>query len=315
MDEVDSLVPSRIIRDSARTSATLDQLSDGAERMFWRLTLVADDHGRFEADPRVLLASCFPLKVGKLKLERVTKWWLEMVDAGLVRPYRAGDKLVGYFPTWGKHQRTRDGASRFPEPPEQPGPLGGGPPHDAASCGTLPPSAALGMGYGVLGIGYGEEGKETLPGAPQNGAPAWGTPEALIRLYNEQRPSKAAPFDETVPDPDIRRKAAAILKVVPEQERWACVMTEVNASPFLRGEVDPVPPRTRRFRLTFDFLLGSDRERKIKNVTKILEGRYSDRRDPPSLRVVPPGVLTPKTQGNIAVLQRFIARGEAHDQQ
>lgn len=33
--------------------------------MFWRLTLVADDHGRFEADPRVLLARTISQGFGK----------------------------------------------------------------------------------------------------------------------------------------------------------------------------------------------------------------------------------------------------------
>lgn len=46
-------MPNRIIRDKCRTSISLDKLSFGAECMFWRLTTVADDYGRFEADARI----------------------------------------------------------------------------------------------------------------------------------------------------------------------------------------------------------------------------------------------------------------------
>ena len=64
-------MPDRIIRESALSSHTLDGLTDGAERTFWRLIVVADDHGRFDADPRVLLAKCYPLRVGAWKPERL----------------------------------------------------------------------------------------------------------------------------------------------------------------------------------------------------------------------------------------------------
>ena len=66
-------MPNRIIRESCTTSPTLDALSDGAERMFWRLTTIADDYGRFDADPRVLLAKCFPLRVGRISIKTIEK--------------------------------------------------------------------------------------------------------------------------------------------------------------------------------------------------------------------------------------------------
>lgn len=110
-------MPSRIIRDSARTSPTLDQLSDGAERLFWRLTTVADDKGRFEADPRLLLASCFPLKVEVLKVATVADWFAELVGVGLVQVYEVAGRLYAAFLTWAKYQRVRKYGSKFPEPP------------------------------------------------------------------------------------------------------------------------------------------------------------------------------------------------------
>jgi hypothetical protein len=109
-------MPNRMIRESCRTSETLDRLSDGAERLFWRLTTVADDYGRFEADPRVLLAHCFPLKVGLLKVSAVGRLFRELVICGLVTTYDGGGKRLGFFTTWDKHQRIRAQHSKYPPP-------------------------------------------------------------------------------------------------------------------------------------------------------------------------------------------------------
>lgn len=109
-------MPSRIIRESCTTSPTLNALSDGAERMFWRLTTIADDFGRFDADPRVLLARCFPLKTNTLSLKEIEKYITEMVSVSLITLYEVNNRIYGYFNTWGKYQRIRCKVSKFPEP-------------------------------------------------------------------------------------------------------------------------------------------------------------------------------------------------------
>jgi hypothetical protein len=175
-------MPSRIIRESCRTSATLFQLSHGAERMFWRLTTVADDHGRFEADPRVLLAECFPLWAGRIKVAEVQRWYQEMERCGLVTSYVVNGKPLGFFTTWTRHQRVRSSHSKYPAPTEDtpvsehvPAPRRGHPPQPAASRGEAPQPAAGrgqsppsapesmspgGMGFGAGGMGYGAGGME-----------------------------------------------------------------------------------------------------------------------------------------------------------
>jgi len=80
------------------------------------LTTVADDFGRFDADPRVLLANCFPLRVTRLSLAQITKWWIELIDADLAKPYKHKDKYYGYFVTWAKHQQKRAQTSKYPDP-------------------------------------------------------------------------------------------------------------------------------------------------------------------------------------------------------
>src|SRR3990172_3861999 len=98
-------MPNRFIRESCRTSSTLDQLSDGAERMFWRLTTVADDFGRFEADPRILLSNCFPLRVDRTKISKIEAWFLEMMSTKkqdgepdpIIISYFVSGKRYGFF--------------------------------------------------------------------------------------------------------------------------------------------------------------------------------------------------------------------------
>jgi hypothetical protein len=139
------LMPSRIIRESCRTSPTLDQLTDLEERMFWRLTTVADDHGRFDADPRCLLAACFPLRVGRISPSSVGKCLQAMAAAGLVVLYNVAGRDYGEFLTWQKHQRVRSVHSKFPAPD----------PNlrtSADICGHPLSNAPGGIGYGVEGM-------------------------------------------------------------------------------------------------------------------------------------------------------------------
>ena len=133
-------MPDRIIRESALLSVTLDALSDGAERLFWRLVLVADDHGRFDADGQVVLARAFPRRVGTLRTECVRAWFDEMWAAGLIEVYRVGERTYARFLTWQIHQRRRDSRPKFPAPTD--GTLLD-PPQSAATCGNPPQSAAI----------------------------------------------------------------------------------------------------------------------------------------------------------------------------
>src|SRR5918999_6540805 len=101
-------MPNRMIRDSARTSRTLNALSDAAERLFWRLILAADDYGRFDADPRVILAQCFPLWVGDVSPADIGERREELIAQDKIRIYEHDGREYGYFPSWAEHQRIRN---------------------------------------------------------------------------------------------------------------------------------------------------------------------------------------------------------------
>jgi len=117
-----AIVPTREIKESSLTSQTLAALSHGAERCFFRLTLVADDFGRFEADPELIRSRCYPRMLDKVKPAHLAGWLHELVVADLIRLYEAETtksprRAYGYFPTWLKHQRQRAKWSKYPAPP------------------------------------------------------------------------------------------------------------------------------------------------------------------------------------------------------
>ena len=109
-------MPNRFIRESCRTSPNLALLSHGAERFFWRLITVADDFGRFEAAPDVLLCACFPKLLDRVKITHIKDWLTEVVTCQLVTTYVRESRTYAFFNTWDKHQRTRAKHSKYPAP-------------------------------------------------------------------------------------------------------------------------------------------------------------------------------------------------------
>ena len=133
-------MPNRDIKESARTSPTLAQLSHGAERLFWRLTTFCDDYGRFDASPIVVRTACLPL-VPRVTDKDVRAWLNEFGRANLARFYCAGDRVFGYLVSWSRHQRIRNKMSKFPDPTESLAEVPN-PPSIAVNCRQLPQSAA-----------------------------------------------------------------------------------------------------------------------------------------------------------------------------
>jgi hypothetical protein len=122
-------LPDRIIREQARRSQTLRDLSDAAERAWWRLTTACDDHGRFDADPEVLLAELFKRRPSGWALAKMARAVDEWEQVGLVHRYGHDIGTYGHVLMWATHQRERDSKPKFPDPPC------GGLPQLAAKCG------------------------------------------------------------------------------------------------------------------------------------------------------------------------------------
>jgi hypothetical protein len=108
-------MPNRIIQESARFSPTLAALSPWAERLFWRMTTVADDFGRFNSEPAIVRATCFAL-FPKVTDKQIDSLLHELVSSGIIRIYQHGERRLGYFVTWTKYQTCRALKSKFPGP-------------------------------------------------------------------------------------------------------------------------------------------------------------------------------------------------------
>lgn len=107
----------RLLKDSIRTSESIDQLSPEGERLFYRLLLVAEDWGRFDANPKVLISFCFPLKTGSITPEMMNTWLQELAAVEIITLYTVDGKNYGAFAQWAKHNNMRNKHSKFPEPP------------------------------------------------------------------------------------------------------------------------------------------------------------------------------------------------------
>ena len=131
-------MPNRVIKETIRTSDSLNNLSDFQFRLWIGLLVSADDAGRGDARPAIIKGAVFPLR------ERVT---VKDVDAalhglaanGCVSLYKVGGKPYYWFPTWAAHQRIDRAKPKFPPPEDadevlQEDALCGNSPQVAASC-------------------------------------------------------------------------------------------------------------------------------------------------------------------------------------
>ena len=101
--------------------------------------------------------------------------------------------------------------------------------------------------------------------------PGWGTPEALVALYNTESPDECPAVDKLT---DARRKKAKIyLAQFPDRQFWLDTFKRIHESTFLRG----LKAQTghEHFRASLDWLLTKGKDG-VENVVKTWEGRYSD---------------------------------------
>ena len=108
-----------MIKDSIRSSESLALLTADEERHFYRLILIADDHGRFDARPMMIRSACYPLQVESITLAEVLQWTdrLASPGIGILTLYEVDGKKYGAFVKWKYYQRVRSPQSKYPEPP------------------------------------------------------------------------------------------------------------------------------------------------------------------------------------------------------
>lgn len=134
-------MPDRIIRDRARSSRSLQLLSDAAERAWWRLTVAADDYGCFDADPEVLLSRLFERKPKGWTVTKMREVRDELAsgDDPVIHLYQVENdpRIYGHIVSFRRHQRSRESKPKFPSPPCKKAPPNATSPQLAAICGKL----------------------------------------------------------------------------------------------------------------------------------------------------------------------------------
>lgn len=105
----------RIIKESIRTSRSINGLSDFNFRVMFYLVTYVDDFGRGSGDPELLKGQVFPRMVN-LQKKRIEKALQDLHDAGIIELYEVNGEKYFYFINWTKHQTPRAKNSKFPAP-------------------------------------------------------------------------------------------------------------------------------------------------------------------------------------------------------
>lgn len=97
-------MPTRYIRETITTSETLAQVSADAERLFWRLVVVADDYGLYDGRLTTLLGKALTAFLGRISAEDVSRWLDELASVGLISLYESDGKPFLRLRTFVVHQ-------------------------------------------------------------------------------------------------------------------------------------------------------------------------------------------------------------------
>ena len=108
-------MPNRLIKETIRTSKSVNKLSDFNFRIWTYLITYVDDYGRGSADPELLKGLVFPRRAG-LTEAQISKALDDLANIGMITLYEADGESYFYFPNWDKHQQIRAKKSKFPEP-------------------------------------------------------------------------------------------------------------------------------------------------------------------------------------------------------
>lgn len=109
-------MPNRIIKESIRTSDSINQLKPIEEILFYRLIVSCDDYGRFDGRPAIIKGSCFPLK--DITVKDIEKALFNLSTVGMIILYEVEGKPYLQLTNWEQHQTIRAKRSKYPEPNE-----------------------------------------------------------------------------------------------------------------------------------------------------------------------------------------------------
>lgn len=110
-------MPNRIVKESIRTSKTVNSMTDFQFRFWVYLITYVDDYGRGSADPELIKGFVFPRRKG-ITEDTIKKTLAELATIGSIHLYDVEGESYFCFPNWSDHQRVQTKKSKFPEPVE-----------------------------------------------------------------------------------------------------------------------------------------------------------------------------------------------------
>lgn len=108
-------MPNRIIKESIRTSKTVNAMTDFQFRVWVYLITYVDDYGRGSADPELVKGFVFPRRK-RVSESDIEKTLAELAGMGCISLYDVDGESYFYFPNWGNHQRIQNKKSKYPDP-------------------------------------------------------------------------------------------------------------------------------------------------------------------------------------------------------
>lgn len=110
-------MPNRIVKDSIRTSKSVNALTDFQFRLWLYLITYVDDYGRGSADAEILKGFVFPRRKSVTEAQ-IQRGLDDLATTGMIRLYEADGEPYFCFPNWDKHQRIQTKRSKYPDPSE-----------------------------------------------------------------------------------------------------------------------------------------------------------------------------------------------------
>ncbi|MGI6014333.1 MAG: hypothetical protein ACOX7K_08685 [Oscillospiraceae bacterium] len=108
-------MPNRIIKESIRTSKSVNTMTDFQFRLWTYLITYVDDYGRGIADPEILKGFVFPRRKGVTETT-IAKALTDLANIGSILLYEVDGESYLCFPNWSEHQAIRNKKSKFPAP-------------------------------------------------------------------------------------------------------------------------------------------------------------------------------------------------------
>ena len=105
-------MPNRILKESICSSPEIDQLTLEEEAFFLRLIVKCDDYGRFDARPKMIKGTVFPLR--DVTEATILRWLDKLETIGLIKRYFVDNLPYLQLVTWHKHQKVRTPREKYP---------------------------------------------------------------------------------------------------------------------------------------------------------------------------------------------------------